>query len=128
MSAIRILHVDDEPDIREIVDMSLGLNPEFEVRACASGAEAIAAAIEWSPFVILLDVMMPGMDGPTTLAQLRKNPQTSDIPVLFMTARAQTREVEEIISLGAQGVISKPFDPMTLAFVVRNHLQTLKRI
>jgi CheY-like chemotaxis protein len=128
MSAIRILHVDDEPDIREIVDMSLGLNPEFEVRACASGAEAIAAAIEWSPFVILLDVMMPGMDGPTTLAQLRKNPQTSDIPVLFMTARAQTREVEEIISLGAQGVISKPFDPMTLAFVVRNHLQALKRI
>jgi CheY-like chemotaxis protein len=125
---IRILHVDDEPDIREIVDMSLGLNPEFEVRACASGAEAIAAAVEWSPFVILLDVMMPGMDGPTTLAQLRKNPQTSNIPVLFMTARAQTREIEEIISLGAQGVISKPFDPMTLAFLVRNHLQALDRI
>jgi CheY-like chemotaxis protein len=128
MSAIRILHVDDEPDIREIVDMSLGLNPEFEVRACASGAEAIAAAAEWSPLVILLDVMMPGMDGPATLANLRKNPQTANIPVLFMTARAQTREVEQIISLGAQGVISKPFDPMTLAFVVRNHLQALNRI
>ena len=72
MGAIRILHVDDEPDIREVVDMSLGLNPEFEVRACSSGAEAVAAAIEWSPALILLDVMMPGMDGPTTLLQLHK--------------------------------------------------------
>jgi len=128
MSTIRILHVDDEPDIREVVDISLGLNPEFEVRACSSGEEAITAAVEWSPILILLDVMMPGMDGPTTLAHLRKNPKTSDIPVLFMTARAQTRGVEHIISLGAQGVISKPFDPMTLAFVVRNHLQALQRI
>jgi CheY-like chemotaxis protein len=128
MSAIRILHVDDEPDIREIVDMSLGLNPDFEVRACSSGAEAIAAAAEWSPCLILLDVMMPGMDGPTTLTQLRKNPQTSAIPVVFMTARAQTKEVEHFIALGAQGVISKPFDPMTLAFQVQNHLQALDRI
>ncbi len=128
MSAIRILHVDDEPDIREIVDMSLGLNPDFEVRACSSGAEAIAAAVEWSPFLILLDVMMPGMDGPTTLTQLRKNPQTSAIPVIFMTARAQPREVEHFIALGAQGVISKPFDPMTLAFQVQNHLQALNRM
>jgi len=128
MSAIRILHVDDEPDIREIVDMSLGLNPDFEVRACSSGAEAIAAAVEWSPFLILLDVMMPGMDGPTTLTQLRKNPQTSAIPVIFMTARAQTREVDYFIALGAQGVISKPFDPMTLAFQVQNHLQALNRM
>jgi CheY-like chemotaxis protein len=128
MSAIRILHVDDEPDIRDVVDMSLGLNPDFEVRACGSGAEAIATAAEWSPLLILLDVMMPGMDGPTTLAQLRQNPQTSDIPVLFMTARAQNREIEQFIALGAQGVISKPFDPMTLAIVVRSHLQALNRI
>lgn len=128
MNTIRVLHVDDEPDIREIVDMSFGLYPEFEVRGCASGAEALTAAAQWSPIVILLDVMMPEMDGPTTLAHLRKNPQTSDIPVLFMTARAQTREIEQIISLGAQGVISKPFDPLTLGFEVRNHLQALKRI
>jgi CheY-like chemotaxis protein len=128
MSSIRILHVDDEPDIREIVDLSLGLSPEFEVHACASGEEAIAAAAEWSPILILLDVMMPGMDGPTTLTHLRQNPKTSDIPVLFMTARAQTREVEHFRSLGAQGVISKPFDPMALAGVVRDHLQTLHRI
>jgi CheY-like chemotaxis protein len=127
MSAIRILHVDDEPDIREIVDLSLGLNPDFQVRSCASGDEALTAAAEWSPELILLDVMMPRMDGPTTLSGLRKNPKTTDIPVLFMTARAQPREIEQFIALGAQGVISKPFDPMTLAFTVRNHLEALKR-
>jgi CheY-like chemotaxis protein len=128
MSSMRILHVDDEPDIREIVDMSLGLNPEFEVHACSSGEEAITAAAELSPILILLDVMMPGMDGPTTLTHLRRNSKTSDIPVLFMTARAQTREVEHFYSLGAQGVISKPFDPMSLAGVVRDHLLALHRI
>jgi CheY-like chemotaxis protein len=126
MSAIRILHVDDEPDIREIVEMSLSLNADFEVRACACGADAVATAAEWSPSLILLDVMMPGMDGPTTLTHLRKDPRTIDIPVLFMSARAQAREVQQLISLGAQGVISKPFDPMTLAFSVRSHLQAIR--
>jgi CheY-like chemotaxis protein len=128
MTETRILHVDDEPDIREVVDLSLALNPEFQVRACSSGAEAIETAAQWSPGLILLDVMMPGMDGPTTLTHLRENPETSNIPVLFMTARAQTREVEQFISLGAQGVISKPFNPMTLASEVQTHLQALKRI
>jgi CheY-like chemotaxis protein len=128
MTAVRILHVDDEPDIREVVDISLGLNPNFEVRACASGAEAVVAAAEWSPFLILLDVMMPGMDGPTTLTHLRNNPRTWEIPIIFMTARAQTREVDHFIALGAQGVISKPFDPMTLAAQVQNHLQALHPI
>jgi CheY-like chemotaxis protein len=128
MSATRILYVDDEPDIREVVDISLGLNPDFEVRECASGTEAITAAGEWSPSLILLDVVMPEMDGPATLARLRANPQTCHIPVLFMTARTQSREVAHMISLGAQGVIAKPFDPMTLAFVVRNHLQALKPV
>jgi CheY-like chemotaxis protein len=127
MSAIRILHVDDEPDIREVVDLSLALNPDFEVRACSSGAEAITAAAEWLPALILLDVMMPGMDGPATLVELHKGPKTSDIPVVFMTARAQAREVEHFISLGAQGVISKPFDPMTLADEVRSHLPAFSR-
>ena len=128
MSEIRILHVDDEPDIREIVDMSLGLNPDFLVRGCASGPEAVKAAAEWSPILILLDVMMPGMDGPATLEALRKNPKTSAIPVVFMTARAQTREIEQFIALGAQGVISKPFDPMTLATEVEDRLEAAGRI
>jgi CheY-like chemotaxis protein len=116
------LLVDDEPDIREVVDVSLGLDREFSTRACASGADALVTAAEWSPSLILLDVMMPLMDGPTTLANLRKNPRTADIPVLFLTARTQTAEIAHYISLGAQGVLSKPFDPMTLAALVRGYL------
>jgi CheY-like chemotaxis protein len=122
MTDIRILLVDDEPDIREVVDVSLGLDPEFKIRACASGADALVTAAEWSPSIILLDVMMPLMDGPTTLVNLRNNPRTADIPVVFLTARTQADEVEQYISLGAQGVLSKPFDPMTLAASVRDYL------
>jgi CheY-like chemotaxis protein len=128
MSGTRILHVDDEADIREVVDISLSLNPDFEVRACSSGAEAVVAAAEWAPRLILLDVMMPGMDGPTTLKHLRENPRTSAIPVVFMTARAQPKELEHFIALGAQGVISKPFDPMMLAGQVQSHLQALQQV
>ncbi len=122
MTDIRILVVDDEPDIREVVDVSLGLDREFKMRACASGADALVMAARWSPSLILLDVMMPLMDGPATLANLRKDPETAHIPVLFLTARTQADEVEQYISLGAQGVLSKPFDPMTLAASVRSYL------
>jgi CheY-like chemotaxis protein len=122
MSDIRILLVDDEPDIREVVDVSLGLDREFKMRACASGADALVTAAEWSPSLILLDVMMPLMDGPTTLANLRKNPRTAHIPVVFLTARTQADEIEQYIALGAQGVLSKPFNPMTLAASVRDYL------
>jgi CheY-like chemotaxis protein len=122
MTDIRILLVDDEPDIREVVDVSLGLDREFTTRACASGADALVTAVEWSPSLILLDVMMPLMDGPATLANLRKNPRTAHIPVVFLTARTQTDEIEQYISLGAQGVLSKPFNPMTLAASVRDYL------
>jgi CheY-like chemotaxis protein len=122
MTDIRILLVDDEPDIREVVDVSLGLDRDFATRACASGADALVTAAEWSPSLILLDVMMPLMDGPTTLANLRKNPRTAHIPVVFLTARTQANEIEQYISLGAQGVLSKPFDPMTLAASVRGYL------
>ena len=79
-------------------------------------------AIDWEPDVILMDVMMPVMDGPETLSHLRENARTAKIPVVFMTARAQTREVEHFLSLGAAGVITKPFDPMTLAAAVRAYL------
>ena len=122
MADVRILHVDDEPDIREVVGVSLGLDPEFEMRSCASGADALVTAVEWSPSIILLDVVMPHMDGPTTLAKLRKNPQTTHIPVVFLTARTQSYEIEHYILLGAQGVFSKPFNPMTLAASIRDHL------
>ena len=121
MTDIRILLVDDEPDIREVVDVSLGLDPEFRTRACASGADALVMAAEWSPSIILLDVMMPVMDGPATLANLRESTNRGH-PVLFLTARTQTAEIEHFISLGAQGVLSKPFNPMTLAASVRSYL------
>src|ERR1700724_2460135 len=124
MSSLRVLHVDDEPDIREVVELSLGLDPELAVRSCASGRDALAAAADWPPDVILLDVMMPVMDGPATLARLRESPRTADIPVVFMTARAQTRELEHFRSLGAAGVIAKPFDPLTLAGMVRQYAPT----
>jgi CheY-like chemotaxis protein len=114
------LSVDDEPDIREIVDLSLALDPFFLVRACSSGGAALKAALEWRPDLILLDVMMPVMDGPATLAELRADCRTAPIPVVFMTARAQVHERKRFISLGAAGVIAKPFDPMQLAALVRD--------
>ena len=123
MTSLRILHIDDEPDIREVVELSLGLDPEFSVRSCASGSDALATVADWSPDLILCDVMMPVMDGPATLLRLRECPQTVNTPVVFMTARAQTRELEHFKSLGATGVIPKPFDPMTLAGSVRCHLR-----
>jgi CheY-like chemotaxis protein len=121
MGSVRVLHVDDEPDIREVVEISLGLDPAFAVRSCASGGDALAATADWSPDLILLDVMMPDMDGPMTLARLRERPQTAAVPVVFMTARAQASELDRFLSLGAAGVIAKPFDPMTLAALVRRY-------
>ena len=123
MTTIRILHVDDEPDIREVVELSLGLDPDFVVQSCGSGKDALAVAADWQPDFILLDVMMPVMDGPATLVQLRQNARTAGIPVIFMTARAQAREVDRFRSLGAVGVIPKPFDPMTLAASLRSYVQ-----
>ena len=121
MASVRVLYVDDEPDIRDVVEISLGLDPAFAVRSFGSGADAIAATTEWTPDLVMLDVMMPEMDGPTTLARLRERPQTANIPVVFMTARAQASELDQLLSLGAAGVISKPFDPMTLAAMVRRY-------
>jgi CheY-like chemotaxis protein len=120
---LRVLQIDDEPDILDIGAASLGLDPAIVVRGCGSGASGLAAAAQWRPDLILLDVMMPVMDGPTTLRHLRENPQTADIPVVFMTARVQMQELAHFKSLGAGGVISKPFDPMMLAAAVRKYMQ-----
>ncbi len=120
---LRILHVDDEPDLREIVAMALGLDPEIAVESCASGADALMAAADAIPDLVLLDVMMPEMDGPSTLAHLREDPRLAEVPAVFMTARAQKHEIERFMALGAMGVIPKPFDPMTLASQVRRYLQ-----
>ena len=119
----RILYVDDEDDIREVAVMALELDPGFEVRACESGAELLDLAPEWLPDLILLDVMMPRMDGPTAFARLHQQPGTAAIPVVFITARTQSQDVAALKQLGARGVIAKPFDPMTLAAQVREYLE-----
>jgi two-component system OmpR family response regulator len=127
-SFFRVLSVDDEPDIREVVQLSLALDPGLDVRICGSGVEAIALSASWRPDVIICDVMMPDMDGPSTLTRLRELPGFDEIPFVFMTARTQRKEIAYFESLGADGVIKKPFDPMTLASVVRGHLPAARNV
>ncbi|BAZ93936.1 response regulator [Thiohalobacter sp. COW1] len=115
----RILYVEDEPDIQAVARLALEQVGGFQVEVCSSGDEALARAAAWGPDLILLDVMLPGMDGPETLRRLREQPDTRDIPVAFMTARVQARELEHYRSLGAIGLLPKPFDPMTLADQLR---------
>lgn len=110
----KVLLVEDEPHIRRIGELSLRGVGRWEVVLAASGAEGLDRAAEEQPDVILLDVMMPGMDGPTMLAELQSQSNTSMIPVIFMTAKVEKPEVERYLSLGAAGVISKPFDPLKL--------------
>jgi|SRR5581483_11370459 len=115
----KILQVEDEPDIRAIARIALEDVGGFVVEAAESGVEALQRAETFRPDLILLDVMMPGMDGPTTFQALRRSPSTAAIPVIFMTAKVQSHEVERYKALGALGVLPKPFDPMTLADQVR---------
>ena len=118
----RVLYVDDEPDMREIAILSLGLDPELEVRACSSGQEALDAAGPWRPDIALLDVMMPGMDGPTTLEHLRREARTRHTPVLFCTAKAQPAELRQLGNADVAGVLSKPFDPLALGAQIARQL------
>lgn len=115
----RILLVDDEPDIITVGAMALTDIGGLEVTTARSGAEALEILQRTIPDVIVLDVMMPGMDGPTTLARLRERPELASIPVIFLTAKAQPSELTRYLELGAVGVIPKPFDPMTLADRIR---------
>jgi two-component system OmpR family response regulator len=115
----RILFVEDDPDILSVGQLALEGVGAFQVVACSSGSEALAVAPTFAPDLILLDVMMPVMDGPETLRQLRASAATSATPVVFMTAKVQRHEVEQYLALGAVNVIAKPFDPMTLATAIR---------
>ncbi|HJM51929.1 MAG TPA: response regulator [Alphaproteobacteria bacterium] len=115
----RILFVEDEPDIQQVARMALELAGGFTVEVCSSGPEALERAPGFAPQLFLLDVMMPGMDGPTTLAELRQLPQLAATPVIFMTAKVQPAEVAQYRELGAIDVIAKPFDPMKLADTIR---------
>jgi len=122
MSAKCILIVDDEDDIREVAHASLELIGGWRVLTAAGGEEAVARAVEDRPDAILLDVMMPGVDGPATLAMLRADPATAAIPVVFLTAKVQAADRRRLADIGARGVIAKPFDPMTLASQVSETL------
>jgi two-component system, OmpR family, response regulator len=115
----RILYVEDEPDIQTVARLALESLGGFIVEICSSGEEAITRAPDFDPQFILLDVMMPGIDGPTTLKKLRGFPQFAHTPVVFMTAKVQPGEVAVYKELGALDVIAKPFDPMTLASQVQ---------
>jgi two-component system, OmpR family, response regulator len=120
MSALRtILYVEDDPDIREVVTMALEVVGGFQVSVASSGRDALVAVEGSIPDLILLDVMMPDMDGPTTLAHLRERPELAAVPVVFITAKVQTTEIEYFKSLGAVDVIAKPFDPVMLASQVQ---------
>ena len=110
----KILLVEDNADIRTIVKSALEMIGGFEVRACASGAEALAALNDFEPQLALLDVMMPDMDGPGVLAGLRALPAGVNLPVVFLTAKTATVEIQRLRALGAADVLTKPFDPMTL--------------
>ena len=111
----RILYVEDEPDIRVVAQMALEAVGGFTVISCASGPDALNAAPQARADLLLLDVMMPGMDGLGTLRALREMPATANTPAIFMTAKVQAAEVAVYKAMGALEVIPKPFDPMTLS-------------
>jgi CheY-like chemotaxis protein len=115
MKKRRILIIDDEDDIRAVAALSLETVADWEVVVANSGASGIARAQAESPDAILLDVMMPEMDGPTTFQELRRLPETADIPVLLLTAKVQAADQQSFAHLGVSGVLFKPFDPLTLS-------------
>lgn len=119
MELQRILMAEDETDIATVAKMALEMVGGFTVEVCSSGEEVLRRFEGFKPDLVLLDVMMPGQDGPTTLAELRKLPEGGSIPVVFMTAKVMPNEVDELMSLGVLGVVPKPFDPMALSDKLR---------
>jgi two-component system OmpR family response regulator len=119
----KVMIVDDDEDIRVVSEIAVRRLGSWEVVLAASGEEALAKARREQPDVILLDVMMPDIDGPTTVKKLREEPTTASIPVIFLTAKVQSHEIERYLALGAIGVIRKPFDVMTLPEEIRRLVQ-----
>jgi CheY-like chemotaxis protein len=123
---VRVLIIDDEADIRRVARLSLAKIGGMEVLDAAGGAEGTEKAAAEAPDAILLDVMMPGLDGPATLRVLRADPRTAGIPVVFLTAKAMPDEVARLLAMGVRGVLSKPFDPMTLPAQLRAALDSAR--
>jgi CheY-like chemotaxis protein len=111
----RILIIDDEDDIREVAALSLETVAGWDVVTANCGAQGLLRAVEHQPDAVLLDVMMPGMDGPTTFREIRKNPATAQIPVILLTAKVQSNDQRRFADLGVNAILFKPFDPLTLA-------------
>jgi CheY-like chemotaxis protein len=111
----KLMLVDDDPNILVIAEMGLEDTPEWTVITAQSGQQAIDMAPVENPDAIVLDMMMPGMDGKTVFSKLKQNPKTAEIPVVFLTAKVQSHEVDAYLKMGAAGVITKPFDPVTLS-------------
>lgn len=118
---LKVLYAEDEPDIREVVRFALE-DEGFELVPCSSGRELLRQAPALNPDLILLDVMMPDLDGTATLRLLREMPHLANTPVIFMTAKVQPGEIERYTALGARGVIIKPFNAMTLPDQIRDML------
>lgn len=116
----KILYVEDDPDIQEIAQLALCDVGGFEVKICSLGTEALKVLGNYIPDLILLDVMMPDMDGVTTFKEIRKRGELKEIPIIFLTARVQAEEVKEYRKLGALEVIFKPFDPMTISDTIQD--------
>lgn len=110
----KILYVEDDSSIAEVVQMTLADFGGYEVLHCDRGQKALDAVADFSPDLIVMDVMMPSMDGPTTFKKMQAIDEAQHIPVIFMTAKAQSHEQKGYLALGARGVLMKPFDPMTL--------------
>jgi CheY-like chemotaxis protein len=120
-----ILLIDDEDDIREVAGLSLEITEGWTVTSANGGARGIELAGSCGPDAILLDVMMPGLDGPHTLLALRSQEATRSIPVIFLTAKVQAADRERFMRLGVQGIIAKPFDPMTLGAQINGLLSSV---
>ena len=115
----KILYVEDEPDIAQVARLALETVGGFTIESCENGQVALDKGPAFKPDLVLMDVMMPEMDGPTALKEMQNMPEMKDVPVIFMTAKVQPVEIAEYKALGAVDVIPKPFDPMTLAEQVR---------
>lgn len=115
----KIMYVEDEPDIRLVAEIALKQVAGFELKVFSDGYESLEEITDFKPQLVLLDVMMPGMDGPQLLKRIKEMPEFADTPIVFMTAKAQADEVEKLKRMGAENVITKPFNPMTLGNEIR---------
>ena len=125
-SLVRIMHVEDDTSIQDVVRVALEIVGGFQVNTCSCGQDALDQFNQFQPQLVLLDVMMPGMDGPSTLKKMQSDFDLSTIPVVFMTAKVQANEIESYKALGAADVVVKPFDPMTLSDQIREIWQKLR--